>query len=55
MDWQIGVIAWLSAFVSALVLGRGWRPALEVVAGGAAGVAPFLIYYAATGALSATI
>jgi len=58
MDWQIGVIAWLAAFVSALVIGReraGWRPALEVAAGGAAGLAPFLLYYAVTGAVGATI
>jgi hypothetical protein len=57
MDWQIGVVAWLGAFVSALALGRdrGWRPALEVAAGGAAGLAPFLLYYALTGALGATI
>jgi hypothetical protein len=43
--------------VSALVLGRdrGWRPALEVAAGGAAGLAPFLVYYALHGALGATI
>jgi hypothetical protein len=57
MDWQIGVVAWLGAFVSALVLShdRGRRSALEVAAGGAAGLAPFVLYYAATGALGATV
>jgi hypothetical protein len=51
MDWQIGALVWLAAFVSALVFGQRWRSALEVVAGGAAGIAPFLVYFAVNGAL----
>ncbi len=51
MDWQIGVLVWIAAFISACVLERTWRAALLVAAGGAAGLAPFVLYYAWNGAL----
>ncbi len=52
MDWQIGALVWLSAFVTAWVFGRPrGRATLAVVGGGAAGMAPFLLYFATQGAL----
>jgi hypothetical protein len=54
MDWQLGALVWLAVLVSALVSESPRREAVwRVVAGGAAGVAPFLAYYSATGALGA--
>jgi hypothetical protein len=53
MDWQIGALVWLGAFVGALTHGAGRSAAaLRVVAGGFAGMVPFLVYYAAHGALA---
>ncbi|MCH2173380.1 hypothetical protein MK489_21610 [Myxococcota bacterium] len=52
MDWQIGVLVWLAAFVSALVHGIPRIRAALLVAGGAvATLLPFLVYYGVTGAL----
>jgi hypothetical protein len=55
MDWQVGALAWLGVFAAALVGGapRG-RALLATLAGGVAGVAPFVVYYAASGALLAS-
>ena len=55
MDWQIGAIVWLGAFTSAALFENPRRPALlAVAAGGAAGLAPFLLYYSLNGALRQT-
>jgi len=52
MDWQIGAIVWLGAFASAALFEDPRRPAVRaVIAGGAAGFAPFLLYYTWNGAL----
>ena len=51
-DWQIGAIVWLGAFASAALFEDPRRPAVRaVIAGGAAGFAPFLLYYSWNGAL----
>lgn len=55
MDWQVGALVWLSALLSAALSESPRRPAvLAVFAGGAAGIAPFLLYYAVNGALLET-
>lgn len=55
MDWQIGALVWLAAFASAALFENPRRPALlAVAAGGAAGLAPFLLYYGSKGALLQT-
>jgi hypothetical protein len=56
MDWQIGALAWLGAAAAAARYGapRG-RACLRVCAGGAAGIAPFAVYFAAQGALDDAI
>ena len=55
MDWQIGALAWLAAFVPACIYGkpRG-RAILWTLLGGFAGMLPFVLYYALNGALWAT-
>jgi hypothetical protein len=55
MDWQIGGLVWLAAFAGALLHGLPRRrAALHAVAGGAAGLAPFIAFYALHGALGVT-
>ena len=62
LDWQIGAVVWVAAFVAALAFGAdeesGSRPgrtrrgaAGRVVLGGALGLLPFVLYLAAKGAL----
>jgi hypothetical protein len=52
MDWQVGGLVGLAALATAALYGTPrLRAVLRVVAGGAAGLAPFLIYYGANGAL----
>jgi hypothetical protein len=56
MDWQIGGLVGLAALVTAAVYGTPrLRAVLRVVAGGVAGLAPFIIYYLAHGALGQTV
>lgn len=51
-DWQIGALAGVAVLASALAFGRPRRAALaRVTLGGVLGTAPFLVYYAANGAL----
>jgi hypothetical protein len=55
MDWQIGALVWVSAFATAALFENPRRPAvMAVIAGGAVGIAPFLLYYAVNGALGET-
>jgi hypothetical protein len=54
MDWQVGALVGLAALASAALYGAPrLRACLAVAAGGAAGLAPFLLYYAVHGALGA--
>jgi hypothetical protein len=46
MDWQVGGLVGLAALATAALYGSPrWRAVLSVVAGGIAGLAPFLVYY----------
>lgn len=52
MDWQVGGLVGLAALATAALHGAPRvRAVLRVVAGGAAGLAPFLLYYGLNGAL----
>jgi hypothetical protein len=54
MDWQIGALVWFAALAAALLLEKDRRRAgLRLAAGGAIGLAPFLVYFAASGGLGA--
>jgi hypothetical protein len=56
MDWQIGGLAGLAALVTAALHGTPrLRAVLRVVAGGVAGLVPFLVYYGANGALVSVV
>jgi PAS domain-containing protein len=56
LDWQVGALAWLGAFASALILGEPRRRAARLVAAGAAAaLTPFAVYFAAHGALAETV
>jgi len=56
MDWQVGGLAGIAVLVAAAVHGAPRMRALgRVVAGGVAGLAPFILYYLANGALIATV
>lgn len=51
-DWQIGALAWLAALVTAWFCAEARVTAVRrVVLGGLLGAAPFLLYFALTGAL----
>ena len=53
LDWQIGVVAWLGAFLTAALFARRrGRATLHVALGGAAGMAPFALYFWIRGALA---
>jgi len=52
MDWQIGALVWLAAFISAGLQAKRKRRALaRVFLGGLVGIAPFVVYYALAGGL----
>ena len=53
MDWQVGGLVGLGVLVAALIQGETrLRATGRIVAGGLTGLAPFVLYYAAHGALS---
>jgi hypothetical protein len=53
MDWQVGGLVGLAALATAALYGAPRvRAVSRVVAGGVAGLAPFLVYYAVNGALA---
>ena len=55
MDWQVGGLVGLAVLVTAAAHGNHrLRAVLRVTAGGLAGLAPFLLYYLANGALGET-
>jgi hypothetical protein len=52
LDWQIGILVWLSALAAALLCARPRRgPVLRLVLGGALGVLPYGLWLALGGAL----
>ncbi len=56
LDWQVGALAWLGAFASALLFGSSRRrAALLVAAGAASALAPFVLYFSLQGALAETV
>ena len=56
MDWQVGGLVGLAALATAALYGAPrMRAVLRVVAGGVAGLAPFLLYYGVNGALGSAV
>jgi hypothetical protein len=56
MDWQVGGLVGLAALVTAALYGAPrMRAVLRVVAGGVAGLVPFLVYYGVNGALAIAV
>ena len=56
MDWQVGGLAGIAVLVAAAVHGVPRAQSLgRAVAGGVAGLAPFILFYLANGALAATV
>lgn len=56
MDWQIGAGVWAAVLLAALVHGpRRGRQALAALLGSALALAPFVLYFAAHGALRVTL
>jgi hypothetical protein len=56
MDWQVGGLVGLAALATAALYGAPrMRAVLRVVAGGVAGLAPFLLYYGLNGALRSAV
>jgi len=52
LDWQFGILAWLGAFATALLYGEPrHRAALSTMFGAVVALVPFVLYFAARGAL----
>jgi len=56
LDWQVGGLVGLAAFVAALASGEHWaRNTLRLIGGALVGILPLILYFAANGALGAAV